>query len=160
MKPVVWICVVMAVVLFGLLNGCGNSDGSVTLDKSQTAALVELLGTYEGDAHPRRIMGAMMTGTWTVKFLRDDNGALKCKASLRLHDSENGWGNPSTATADVRLYKGSATGEYSIRVEGAFSESAPHWTVDIDGVALASSRAVDTITLFDMDSYELTLHRK
>lgn len=150
----------MAVVLFGLLNGCGNSDGSVTLDKSQTAALVKLLGTYEGPAHPRRIMGAMMTGAWTVTFLLDDNGALKCKTSLRLHDSENGWGNPSTATADVRLYKGSANGECSIRVEGAFSESEPHWTVDIDGVALASGHPVDKITLFDMDSYEITLSQK
>jgi len=152
---------VIAVLLSGLLSGCdSNSDGSVTLNRDQTADLVKMLGTHEGDAHPRRIMGAMMTGTWTVAFILDDSGALKCKTSLRLHDSENGWGNPSTATADVRLYKGSATDEYSIRVEGAFSESEPHWTVDIDGVALASGRAVDTLTLFDMDSYELTLHRK
>lgn len=143
-----------------LLCGCGNSDGSVSLNKSQTAELEKLLGTYEGDAHPQRIMGAMMTGTWTVTFLQDDSGVLKCKTSLRLHDSENGWGNPSTATANVRLYKGSTNGEYSIRVEGAFSESEPDWTVDIDGVALASGRAVTTITLFDMNSYEITLSQK
>ena len=150
----------MTVLLSVLLTGCGNSDGSLSFNKNQNAELVKLLGTYEGQAHAQRIMGAMMTGAWTATFFQDDGGALKCKCSLRLHDSENGWGNPSTATADVKIFKGAADGEYSVRVEGAFSETEPHWTVDINGVVLASGRVVNTITLFDMDSYQIELTRK
>ena len=86
-----------------------------------------------------------MTGVWTATFFQDDGGALKCKCTLRLHDSENGWGNPSIATADAKIFKGAADGEYSVRVEGAFSETEPHWTVDIDGVALASGRVVSML---------------
>lgn len=150
----------LSMLLLGLLCGCGNSDGSLSLTKNQTAELVKSLGTYEGPAHAKQIMGAMMSGVWTATFFQNDNGDLKCKCTLRLHDSENGWGNPTTATADVKVFKGSADGECSVRVEGAFSESEPDWTVDIDGIFPASGHPVGTITLFDMDSYQIELSRK
>jgi hypothetical protein len=150
----------LATVTIGFLDGCGNSDGTVTLDKSQTSELVKLLGTFEGDAHPQRIMGAMMTGIWTVSFFQDDSGALKCKTSLRLHDEQNGWGNPTTTTAEVKFYKGSGNGEYSAKAEGQFSDSEPQWMIVIDGISPTSGHAKDTITLFDMDSYQITLSRK
>ena len=143
-----------------LLCGCGNSDGSVTFDKSQTSVLVKLLGAYEGDAHPKRIMGATMTGKWTVVFFQDNTGALKCKCTLRLHDEQYGWGNPTTATADFKFYKGSVDGEYNLKAEGRFSDGEPQWIVTTDGVSLTSGHGKDTITLFDMDSYAIPLSRK
>lgn len=160
MKPVVWICVVIAVVLSGLLNGCGNSDGSVTLDKSQTAALVKLLGTYEGPAHSERIMGAMMTGVWTIIFLQDDSGSLKCKCSLRLHDEQNGWGSPSTTTTDVKVFPGTGSGEYKLSTQGQFSDTEPPWAISIDGLSLTSGHAIETFSLLDNASYEIRLQRQ
>jgi hypothetical protein len=148
------------VLVSASLCGCGNSDGSVTLDKSQTSELVKMLGTYEGDAHPQRIMGAMMTGIWTATFFQDDSGVLKCKCSLRLHDEQNGWGNPTTTTTEVKFYKGSGNGEYSAKAEGQFSDSEPQWMITIAGISLTSGHAIDAITLFDMDSNEITLSRK
>jgi hypothetical protein len=159
MKHALWHFVVLA-FFATFFCGCGNSDGSVTLKKGQTAESVKLLGTYEGDAHPQRIMGAMMTGVWTVTFIQDDAGALKCKTSLRLHDEQNGWGSPTTATADVKLYKGSADGEYSLKAEGRFSDSEPQWMIAVGGISLTSGHAINTISLFDMDSYQITLSRK
>lgn len=150
----------MAVLLSVLLNGCGNSDGSLTLNQSQTAELVKLLGTYEGPAHAERIMGAMMTGVWTATFFQDDDGALKCKCTLRLHDEENGWGSPSTATADVKVFKGSADGLYDLKTEGSFSDTEPNWFVAVDGISLANGQAKSTVTLFDMNSYQIELSRK
>lgn len=155
MRPVVWICVVMAVVLFGLLNGCGNSDGSVALDKSQTARLVELLGTYEGPAHAEQIMGAMMTGVWTVTFFQDESDGLKCKATLRLHDEQNGWGSPKNDTVTPRIWRGSGNNQYNLQADG----SEMKWMLPIKDVSLASQQPVTTISLFDMASYEITLHR-
>ena len=150
----------MAVLLPVLLNGCGNSDGSLSFSKSQTAELVKLLGTYEGQAHAQRIMGAMMTGVWTATFFQDDGGALKCKCTLRLHDSENGWGNPTTATADVKIFKGAADGLYDLKAEASFSDTEPNWLVTIDNVSLTASNPVGTVTLGDMDGNQLTLTRK
>lgn len=150
----------MAVLLLVLLNGCGNSDGSLTLNQSQTAELVKLLGTYEGPAHAERIMGAMMTGVWTATFFQDDGGALKCKCTLRLHDEENGWGSPSTATADVKVFKGSADGLYDLKTEGSFSDTEPNWFVAVDGISLANGQAKSTVTLFDMNSYQIEISRK
>ena len=160
MKVTGLVFAVMAVLLSVLLNSCGNSDGSVSLDKSQTAEMVKMLGTYEGPARAERIMGAMMTGVWTVAFFQDEGGALKCKCTLRLHDEENGWGSPSTATADVTLLADSGSGEYSLRTRGQFSDSEPEWSISIDGISLTAGRTVSTITLFDMSSYEITLQRK
>jgi len=151
---------VVLVPLLASLCGCCNSDGSVSLDKSQTAELVKMLGTYEGDAYPQRIMGAMMTGIWRVTFFQDDSGALKCKCTLRLHDEQNGWGSPTTTTAGVKFYKGSGNGKYSLRTEGQFSDSEPQWMITINGISLTSGHAINTISLFDMDSYEVTLQRK
>jgi hypothetical protein len=142
------------------ISASASSDDTITLNKDHTTALLKVLGTYEGNAQPRRIMGAMMTGVWKVRFLQEDSGVLRCETSLRLHDSENGLGKPSTSKADVKIYKASSDGEYSIRAEGAFSKSEPDWTIAIDGIALASGRQVDRITLFDKNSYEITLHRQ
>ena len=150
----------MAALLSVLLNGCGNSDGSLSFSKSQTAELVKQLGTYEGQAHAQRVMGAMMTGVWAATFFQDDDGALKCKSTLRLHDSENGWGNPTVATANVKIYKGAAYGLYDLKAEASFSDSEPNWFVAVDGVSPTSGNSVGTITLFDMDSYQITLTRK
>ncbi len=152
--------VTIFILASALFCGCGNSDGSVTLNQIQTAELVKLLGTYEGDAHPRQIMGAMMTGIWTVTFSQDDAGALKCKCTLRLHDEQNGWGSPTTATADVKLYKGPANGEYSLKAEGQFSDSEPQWMITVGGISLTTGHAINKISLFDMDSYEITLSQK
>jgi hypothetical protein len=146
--------------ILAVLVGCGNSDGTVTLNKSQTAELVKLLGTYEGPAHSERIMGAMMTGTWTATFFQDESGVPKCKCTLRLHDEENGWGNPSTVNSDVKVYQKSGDSEYSLRTIGQFSDSEPQWSISIDGMSLSSGRTINTITLFDMSSYEITLQRK
>lgn len=160
MKPIILIYAVVSVLFSALLCGCDNSGGTVTLNRSQTAELVKLLGTYEGDAHPRQIMGAMMTGVWTVTFFQDDASALKCKCTLRLHDEQNGWGSPTTATADVKLYKGSADGELSLKAEGQFSDSEPQWIITVGGISLTAGHVINTISLFDMDSYEITLQRK
>jgi len=148
------------VLISRLLCGCGNPDGSVSLDKSQTAAVVKMLGAYSGPAHAERIMGAMMTGVWKVTFLQDDSGALKCKCTLRLHDEENGWGSPSTATADVKLYKGAADGLYDLKAEASFSNSEPNWLITVDGISLTSGQAINTISLFDMSSNEIKLQRQ
>ncbi len=150
----------LVVAVSGLLLGCGNSEGTVTLNKSQTAALVKLLGRYEGPAHSERIIGAMMTGVWTVTFFQDEGGDLKCKCTLRLHDEQNGWGSPTATTADVKLSAGSGNGEYSLRTEGQFSNSEPAWTISIDGISLTSAHAINTISLFDMASYEIKLQRR
>lgn len=150
----------LATVVIALFNGCGNSDGSVSLDKSQTAEMVKMLGSYSGPAHAERIMGAMMTGVWKVTFFQDDSGALKCKCTLRLHDEQNGWGSPSTTTTDVKIYKGSANGEYSLRTEGSFSDSEPNWLIPIDGISLASVQAINSISLFDMSANEIKLQRE
>jgi len=150
----------MTVLLSVLLTGCGNSDGSLSFNKSQTAELVKRLGTYEGQAHTRQVMGATMTGVWTATFFQDDNGDLKCKCTLRLHDSENGWGNPTTATADVKIYKGVSDGVYDLKAEAGFSDSEPHWLATIDNVSLTASNPVGTVTIFDMDAYQITLARK
>jgi len=150
----------MAVLLSVLLNGCGNSDGSLSFNKNKTAELVKLLGTYEGQAHAQKIMGAMMTGVWTATFFQDDDGALKCKSTLRLHDSENGWGNPTTATADVKIFKGAADGLYDLKAEASFSDSEPNWLVTIDGVSLTAGNPVGTVNLGDMDGNQITLTRK
>lgn len=149
----------LAAALTGVV-GCGNSDGTVALDKSQTAALVKLLGAYEGPAHSERIMGAMMTGVWTVAFFQNDEGALKCKCTLRLHDEQNGWGSPSSATATVKVLAGSGSGEFNLRTQGQFSDTEPAWTISIDGISLSSGNPINTITLFDMASYEIMLKRK
>ena len=109
-------------------------------------------------------MGATMTGVWRATFYQDDAGVLKCKCSLQLHDEQNGWGEPATAIANVKIYNDSGNGEYngkySIRVEGAFSDDEPHWTIDVDDVSLATGNPVSSITLFDQDSYQITLSRK
>ena len=105
-------------------------------------------------------MGAMMTGTWTATFFQDASGALKCKCTLRLHDEENGWGSPSTATADVKLLAGSGNGDYNLRTDGQFSASEPHWSVSIDGISLTTGHAISTLTLIDMASYEISLQQK
>ncbi len=120
-----------------------------------------MLGSYSGPAHAERIMGAMMTGIWTVTFFQDDSGVLKCKCTLRLHDEQNGWGSPSTTTADVKFYKGSGNGEYSLKAEGQFSDSEPNWMIPIDGISLTSGQAIiNTISLFDMSANEIKLHRE
>jgi hypothetical protein len=150
----------MAVLSFGLLTGCGNSDGSVSLNESQTAGLVQSLGTFEGPAHAEEIMGAMMTGVWKVTFFQDDTDALKCKCSLQLHDEQNGWGNPEITTTDVKVFKGSADGLYDLKAEGSFSDTEPKWFVGVDGVSLALGGSIGTITLIDMDSNQITLSRK
>ena len=160
MKPVISLVVLLLVFIVALLSGCGNSDGRVTLDKSQTAALVKLLGTYEGPAHAERIMGAMMTGIWTVTFFQDDSGVLKCKCGLRLHDEQNGWGSPSTTTADVKVLAGSGNAQYRLSTQGQFSDSEPPWAISIDGICLTSGHPIDTFSLFDNASYEITLQRK
>ena len=154
------IFLVMALLLSVLLNGCGNSDGSLSFNKSQTAGLVKLLGTYEGPAHAQRIMGAMMTGVWTATFFQDENGALKCKCTLKLHDSQNGWGTPTSATTDVKIYKGVANGLYDLRCEAGFSDTEPHWTISVNGISLTSGQSVSSFSLFDMSSYEVKLSRK
>lgn len=153
-------CISKVVLLSALLCSYGCSDGSVSLDKSQTAESVKMLGTYEGPAHPQRIMGVMMTGVWTATFFQDDNGALKCKCTLRLHDGQNGWGSPTTTTAEVKFYKGSGNDEYSAKAEGQFSDSEPQWMITVGGISLTSGHAINTITLFDMDSHQITLSRK
>jgi hypothetical protein len=145
MKPIVWICVLMAVLSFGLLNGFGNLDGSVSLDKNQKAELVKMLGSYSGQAHAERIMGAMMTGVSKVTF---------------LHDDEDGWGSPSTAIADVKLYEWSANGKYDLKAEGSFSDSEPDWLITIDGISLTSGQAKNTISLCDMSAYAIKLQRE
>ena len=150
----------MTVLLSVLLTSCGNSDGSLSFNKVQTAELVKLLGTYEGQAHARKVMGATMTGVWTATFFQDDNGDLKCKCTLRLHDSENGWGNPTAATADVKIYKGASDGLYDLKSEAGFSDSEPHRLVTIDNVSLTASNPVEAVVLGDMDAYEITLTRK
>jgi len=150
----------LTVAVVAALVGCGNSDGRLKLDKSQTVEVLKMLGTYEGPAHSERIMGAMMTGVWTVTFLQDENGTLKCKCTLRLHDGQNGWGSPETATADVKVLAGSGNGNYSLRMQGQFSDSEPAWTISIDGISLTSGQAINTITLIDMASYQITLQRK
>lgn len=148
------------VLISAFFCGCGNSNGSVSLDKSQKAELVKLMGSYSGPAHAERIVGAMMTGVWKVTFLQDDIGALKCKCTLRLHDEQNGWGSPASATADVKLYKGAADGLYDLKAEASFSDSEPNWLISIDGISLTSGRAINTISLFDMSAYENKLHRE
>jgi hypothetical protein len=147
-------------LLSAALCGCGNSDSSISLDRSQTAEVVKMLGSYSGPAHAERIMGAMMTGIWTATFFQDDSGVLKCKCSLRLHDEQNGWGNPTTTTTEVKFYKGSGNGEYSAKAEGQFSDSEPQWMITIGGISLTSGHAIDTTTLVDMDSNQITLQRK
>ena len=160
MKLIFYIFIAAVILSSGLLCGCGNSDGSISLDQSQKANLEKLMGSYQGEAHAERIMGAMMTGVWKVTFLQDDSGALKCKCTLRLHDEQNGWGDPSTGTATVKLYKGSAAGLYDLKADGSFSDSEPGWFVCVDGIALDSGQAVNAIKLFDMSSYEIELQRQ
>lgn len=155
-----WVLLSAVALVIGLLDGCGNSDGSLSLDQSQTTGLVQSLGTYEGPAHAEKIMGSMMTGVWKVTFYQDDDGALKCKCSLRLHDEQNGWGEPTTAVADVKVFKGSADGLFDLKAEASFSDNEPKWFVAVDGVSLASGSSVSKITLIDMDSNQITLQRK
>ena len=153
---------VMVLLTFG--TGCGNSDGNLSLNQSQTVEMVKSLGTYEGPAHAERIMGAMMTGVWTATFFQDDSGVLKCKCTLRLHDEENGWGSPESTTTDVKIYNdsgdGKYSGAYSLRTEGGFSDDEPHWLISIDGISLTSGQALNTISLFDMSANEIKLSRK
>jgi hypothetical protein len=68
--------------------------------------------------------------------------------------------NPSAATADVKVFKGSTDSEYSLKAEGQFSDSEPQWMITVDGISPTSGHAKDTITLFDMDSNQITLSRK
>ena len=156
MKPTVWICVLVSVLLSALLCGCGNADGTVTLNKSQTAELVKLLGTYKGPAHSERIMGAMMTGEWTVIFSQGETDGLKCKVTLRLHDEQNGWGSPKSDTVTPRIWKGSANNQYNLQADG----NEMTWMLPIKDLTLASQQPVNTISLFDAASYEITLHRE
>jgi hypothetical protein len=160
MKPASLSYSFVSVLLSLSFCGCDNSDGTVALDKSQTTELVKLLGTYEGPAHSERILGALMTGTWTVTFLQDDNRGLRCKASLQLHDSENGWGSPSTTTVAVKLFAGSGNGQYRLSTEGRFSDTEPPWRISIDRISPASGHSIETITLLDNASYEIRLQRK
>ena len=143
-----------------MVNGCGNSDDSVSLDKSQKAELVKLLGSYSGAAHAERIMGALMTGVWKVAFLQDDSGALMCKCTLRLHDEQNGWGSPTTVTTDVKVFKGGGAGIYDLRVEAGFSDTEPHWTIAVNGISPTSGQPINTFSLFDMSAYEIKLNRE
>lgn len=161
MNFIKWITVFYALVVsIGVLvSGCGNSDGSLSLDNQQTAKLVNRLGTYEGRAHSERIMGALMTGTWTAKFFEDDKGRLKCKCSLQLYDSEYGRGDKSVAVADVKLFKGSADGLYDLKAEASFSQNEPDWLIVVNGISLNSNSPIESISLFDMDAYQIKLSR-
>jgi hypothetical protein len=154
-KPPICIYGSLSVLFIALFCGCGGSELTVALDKNQTAQLVKTLGTYEGNAHPKRIMGAMMTGVWTVTFLQDDSGVLKCRTSLRLHDSQNGWGSPRTETVGVRIWNGAGKGEYDLQADGQETQ----WMVPMKGVFATSGQPVNSLSLFDMDSYEITLKR-
>ena len=156
-KFIVFTALVVSIAI--LVSGCGNSDGSLSLDNQQTAKLVNRLGTYEGRAHSERIMGAMMTGTWTAKFFEDEKGRLKCKCSLQLYDSEYGPGDKSVAVANVKLFKGSADGLYDLKAEASFSQDEPDWLIVVDGIPMNSTSPIASITLFDMSANQIRLSR-
>lgn len=143
-----------------LVSGCGNSDGSLSLNNQQNAKLVTRLGTYEGRAHSERIMGATMTGTWTATFFEDEKGRLKCKCSLQLYDSEYGRGDKSVAVADVKLFKGSADELYDLKAEDRFNQNEPDWLIVVDGIPMNSTNPIQSITLFDMSANQITLTRQ
>jgi hypothetical protein len=138
-------------------TGCGNSDSSVTLNREQTAALVKLLGTYVGDAYPKRIMGAMMTGTWTVKFFQDDAGVMQCKCTLQLHDEQYGWGRPESEVVGVKVFKWPEN-DYTFQASG----QKMNWRIysPEKHVTLTSGQAVDSVSLFDAESNEILLRRR
>ena len=113
------------------------------------------LGTYGGAATEKLILGAMMSGRWTVSFPLGDDGTLKCKCTLRLHDEFHGWGDPSTQIADIVWEKQSGNPNFI----GRANISDFHSSVYVE-VPPQSGQPVNSIHLFDADAYDLTLNRK
>lgn len=139
-----------AALLFSLLMICGCGP-TYTFDKD----IVTRLGTFEGTAPPRRVMGSSMTGVWTVGFYKDDKGDLYCKCTLQLHDSQSGWNRPESETAKMEILPGEETGKCRLKGTGKdlfddviFNEVSPE------------SGSVKEAFLFDNDTVEVVLQRK
>jgi hypothetical protein len=129
---------------------------SCGVSKDKQAEIYSLLGTYEGPATQKRVMGALMSGKWTVRFVLEENGELKCKCTLRLHDQFHGWGAPTTETARIKWTKDwQGAAYYGV----ADSMEGNNFSVRIAVPPLESGQSVSRITLWDADSYELTLER-
>ena len=141
-----WSRTVLLVSLLAV-GGCGPS---YTFDKD----IVTRLGTYEGTAPPRRIMGSQMTGVWTVSFYKDDKGDLFCRCTLRLHDSQSGWNRPESETAKMEILPGEEAGKCRLKGTGKdlfdnviFNEVSPE------------TGSVKEAFLFDNDAVEVVLQR-
>jgi hypothetical protein len=145
-KPKVARWVFAAVVALGLLSSSCSEN---------TEKLTSLDGkSYRGEAASKRIMGALMSGYYVAKFERDASGNLKCKLSLHLHDSTEGWGKPSTETVQVSWEDRNP--EYACIAKGSdlFNEL---------GVApdkITKESAPQELSLTDTDFNEITLRRQ
>ena len=141
---------VLALILIAAL-ACGCD----VVSKKQMAEMKNQLGTYGGAATENRIMGAMMSGRWTVSFPLGDDGTLKCKCTLRLHDEFHGWGEPSTQIADIAWEKQSGNPNFVGRANASDFSS----TIYVE-VSPQTDQPVNSITLCDADFNDLTLTRK
>ena len=147
---------ISGLILFSILV-CG-CDG---VSKNETSQIAKFLGNYNGAAQPKRIMGAMMTGKWSVSFVQDENGILKCECTCRLHDEFHGWGEPETETVNIKWYTGSNKSDKYDNFEyvGEAMGEQMKWTVRVCVPSLKSGQTINAITLIDQDYSEITLNR-
>lgn len=145
-KPKVARWIFAAVVALGLLSSSCSEN---------TEKLTSLDGkSYRGEAAGKRIMGALMSGYYVAKFERAANGNLQCKVTLHLHDSTEGWGNPSTETVPVSWEDRNANYACVAKGSDLFNEL---------GVApdkISKESAPQEMSLTDTDFNEIKLGRQ
>jgi hypothetical protein len=124
-------------------------------DEDKIAIDAARLGTYQGTPEARRIMGAEMTGIWTVSFSTNEAGDLYCKCTLKLHDSTEGWGRPTSETVKLEVSRDKENaGKYRLRADGTNIFNS----VGFNGIS-PESGSVKEGFLFDKDDYEVVLKK-
>ena len=157
--PIFLIVAVIPIILAvsGSDHSGSPSAGTTRSGSSEMAEIAKLLGTYDGGAVEKRVMGSMMSGKWIVKFWLGDDGKMKCMCLCQLHDEAHGWGEPQRETVDVKWAKGgSGHNKYSGE---ALGKEITHWIVRVEVPDPKSGVAVHRIHLIDADSNELILRR-
>jgi TM2 domain-containing membrane protein YozV len=117
-------------VIFGIAGTTGHKESAPvssssdvsspesSTDTTKTVNDVTRIGIYEGTAEPRRVMGVLMTGKWTVAVFKHKNGVLKCKCTLRSYDDQSGWNEPRSETVELAKSSGEEAGKFKLDATG------------------------------------------
>lgn len=133
-------------------SGADVASGDSSSDATKAVNEVTRIGTYEGTAEPRRVMGVLMTGHWTVAVFKHKNGVLKCKCILRSYDAQAGWNEPRSETVEMEKTSGEEAGKCKLKATGknVFQD------VVFNEVSLESG-SIKEAFLFDNDTVEVAL---